>query len=151
MNIIESFKGFQITVFFSIRNYTMGQLICFFQFPFRSVPLHSSSIQLNRKGTGLIGTERERNTGMERERNGIGKKMEQKFNGGTMNAQFMVPVLLYDCIRAGSPKPSFHCSSIELLFHFRSIPVPFHSRSSPVRFLFNFHLIEWKLKQKQMS
>ena len=62
----------------------------------------------NGNGTGI---EREQNgngVGMEREWNGNGTEIEQKFNGWTMNAQFMVPGLLYDCIRAGSPKLSFH-------------------------------------------
>ena len=77
------------------------------------VPFHSCSIQ-SRNGTGLewernrngTGMERERNrngTGTERkwsgngtERNGTGTEMEQKLNGRSMNAQFMVPGLLYD-------------------------------------------------------
>ena len=99
---------------------SMGQLICFFSI---SVPFHCSSIQLNRKGTGMEqnwnrnGAGMEQNwkgngTGMEREWNwngvgmeriGNGTEMEQKFNGRTMKAQFRVPGLLYDCIQAGSP------------------------------------------------
>ena len=37
-------------------------------------------------------------TEMEREWSGNGTEMEQRSNGRTMNAQFKVPGLLYDCI-----------------------------------------------------
>ena len=50
----------------------MGQLICFFQFPFRSVPFQFHSIEQERNGIG---------TGMERDRNGNGTGMEQEWNG----------------------------------------------------------------------
>ena len=51
-----------------------------------------------------MGTEREWNcNGVGMERNGNGTELEQKFNGRTMNAQFKVLGLLYDCIQAGSP------------------------------------------------
>ena len=94
-------------------------------FNFRSVPLQFDSIEQERNGNGTeleqewsrngtelerewsgngAGTELEWNwneVGMERIGNGT--EMEQKFNGRTMNAQFRVPGLLYDCIQAGSP------------------------------------------------
>ena len=83
-------------------------------FNFRSVPLQFDSIEQerNRTGTGLerewsgngMGTEREWNcNGVGMEWNGNGTELEQRFNGRTMNAQFKVLGLLYDCIQAGSP------------------------------------------------
>ena len=77
-------------------------------FNFCSVPFLFNSIE-EWNGTGM-GTEQEWNgngTGMEQERNGSGAGMEQNGTGleqkwnkskmdGSMNAQFMVPGLLYD-------------------------------------------------------
>ena len=66
----------------------------------------------NRNGAGMEQSWKGNGAGMEREWNwnevgmeriGNGTEREQKFNGQTMNAQFRVPGLLYDCIQAGSP------------------------------------------------
>ena len=153
----------------------MGQLICSFQFPFRSIPVQfnwGTEREWNGNGTGTEGEWS--GNGTERNRNGT--EMEQKFNGRSINAQFKVPGLLYDCIQSGGPKSSFHCPFIELFFHFRSIPVLFHScsipvpfpfkscsipvpfpiqcRSYPVQFPFNWMELEWNgtgIEKKQMS
>ena len=74
----------------------MGQLICFFSI---SVPFHCSSIQLNRKGTGMEqnwnrnGAGMEQNwkgngAGMEWERNGNGTEMEWEWNGSGMEQKW---------------------------------------------------------------
>ena len=129
----------------------MGQLICSFQFPFRSNPLQFYSIErnlngqleriLNRKGTGMEQNWNGNGTGMKREWNGNQTGMEQKFKGWTMEARLRAPSLYTIVQQAKHLELSIHCPSIKSLFQFRSIPVPFHSHSIAVPFPFRSHSI----------
>ena len=124
-------------------------------FNFRSVPFHSSSIQLNGNWTEKERDWNRNGTGTEWEWNGIGMGMERERNRNGTNVQWVDnecsvhgawPVIwLYTSMgalnRASIVHPMNFCSiSVQLPFHSRSIPVPFpfHFRSIPVPFQSRF-------------
>ena len=85
----------------SSKDQVLGQLICFFPFLFRSVPLqfHSIERRLNRKGTGLewewngMVMERElsgNGTGAKREWNGNGTKIQWSDNECSVHGAWTV-------------------------------------------------------------
>ena len=144
-----SLNSYTYTVCTSYRTIIMGQLICFFQFPFRSrsipVQFNWTEIEQERNGTGM-GMEQEWNgngTGMEWEWNGNGTGMERKLNKSSMGGQWMLSSWCLDCYMIAYELGALNWASIELLFNFRSIPIPFplQSRSIPAPFLFHSHSI----------
>ena len=139
----------------------LGQLICSFQFPFRSIAVrfnwtefkwklitNRTDIEQERNGNGTelerewsgngTGTEREWSwNGIEREWNGNGTKFQRMDNGSSIKGSQLVYNRITGQVPWTEHSLSVHWIFVPFLFHSRSVPFPLHSSSIPVPFPFH--------------